>query len=80
MIYGVQIRMARAALNWSVRELAEKSGVSTSTIKRMESEDQVTLRTSVNIRAVKTTFEAAGIEFIGAPDDRPGIRLNRPGG
>jgi hypothetical protein len=23
-------------------------------------------------------FEAAGIEFIGSPDDRPGIRIGRP--
>ena len=25
--------------------------------------------------AIKSALEAAGVEFIGAPDDRPGVRL-----
>ncbi len=27
---------------------------------------------------LKATLEAAGIEFIGTPDDRPGIRIGKP--
>ena len=78
MLSGVQIRMARAALGWSVNNLAHKSEVSGSTIKRMESEEQISLRTSANINAIRSTLEAAGIEFIGTPDDAPGIRLRGP--
>ena len=34
-----QIKAARALLAWSQEELAEKSGVSTPTVKRLESSD-----------------------------------------
>jgi transcriptional regulator with XRE-family HTH domain len=33
---GAQIKMARAYVGWSVRELSELAGVSGSTIKRLE--------------------------------------------
>jgi hypothetical protein len=29
------------------------------------------------LQAIQEAFEAAGIEFIGAPDDGPGVRLRR---
>ena len=74
-IVGSQIRMARAALRWSVSELSEQSRVSISTIKRMELEGELTKVTEANALAVLTTLENAGIEFIGTPDDRPGIRI-----
>ncbi|WP_397579457.1 hypothetical protein [Sphingorhabdus sp.] len=51
--------------------------VSTSTIKRIEAQDGVPSATSANLAALKSAFEAAGIEFIGTPDDAPGIRIYR---
>ena len=36
MISREQMRMARAALNWGVRDLAAKIGVATNTISRYE--------------------------------------------
>ena len=75
MLTGVQIRMARNALRWSVKDLADKSDVSTSTITRAETVDGVPATTRANLLALKKTLEAAGIEFIGSPDDGPGIRL-----
>ena len=36
MIVGAQMRAARAALNWSIENLADKSGVSARTIMRLE--------------------------------------------
>ena len=77
-IVGSQIRMARAALRWSVSELSEQSRVSISTIKRMELEGELTKVTEANALAVLNTLENAGIEFIGSPDDRPGIRIGSP--
>lgn len=74
---GVQIRMARNALRWSVRELADYSTVSTSTITRAEADDGVPASTRANLIALRTALEAAGIEFIGTPDDGPGIRIYR---
>ena len=75
MLTGIQIRMARNALRWSVRELAMASGVSTSTITRAEADNAIPNTTRNNLAALKAALEAAGIEFIGTPDDGPGIRI-----
>ena len=78
MITGSQIRSARSALRWSVEELATRSAVSPRTIKRMEVDNGTPNSTAANIAAIKTALEAAGIEFIGTPTDRPGIRIGAP--
>ena len=76
LINGLQIRCARAALAWSIEQLASESKISVSTIKRMEATDGLPNSTAANIKIIRLTLEAAGIEFIGTPDDRPGIRIN----
>ena len=76
MLTGAQIRAARHGLRWSVVELATNSGVSVSTIKRIEVDDGVPSASARNLVAVKAAIEAAGIEFIGTPDDAPGIRIH----
>jgi transcriptional regulator with XRE-family HTH domain len=63
-ITGAQIRAARAFLNWSVRDLSERCGVSESAISRAEKVDVVPGMQSRNLDAVRSTFEAYGIEFI----------------
>jgi transcriptional regulator with XRE-family HTH domain len=78
MITGSQIRTARFALRWSIQELARRSMVSTSTIKRVEADDGRPSATAANLAALQSTLEAAGIEFIGTPDDGPGIRIRPP--
>jgi len=78
MITGLQIRSARNALRMSVEQLSEVSGVSVRTIKRMESEDGIPNSTRPNLSAIETALTRAGIEFIGTPDDRPGIRITLP--
>ena len=76
MLIGPQIRAARALLGWSAREAAEKSRLSLPTIQRLEQAQGVSAtaqeRTLVDL---KRAFEEAGVEFIGTPDDRPGVRL-----
>lgn len=76
---GIQIRCARVALRLNVEKLSEVSGVSARTIKRIEAEDGISRSTVANLRAIRNALEAAGIEFIGSPDDRPGIRIGKPG-
>ena len=76
MITGLQIRLARTALRWSVKDLADRSGVSVPTIKRFEVSDGIPPSRSSTLHEVRTTLEAAGVEFIGTPDDRPGVRLS----
>ena len=77
MITGLQIRAARAALGWTAVALAAKAGVAMKTIARIEQFDGVPASHSSTLIDVKRAFEAAGIEFIGTPDDAPGIRLRR---
>jgi predicted transcriptional regulator len=78
MIGGCQIRMSRAALRWSIDDLARNSGVGSRTIKRLEALDGVMSANVSTIEKIRSCLEAAGIEFIGAPDDRPGIRIGSP--
>lgn len=76
MITGMQIRMARQALRWSVSYLSDQSGISTSTIKRIEALDGIPISTKANILAIRTALESAGIEFTGTPEHRPGVCIN----
>ena len=77
MLTGGQIRAARAALRWSAQELADAAKVGVQTIKRFEAVDGVPPSRSSTLLDVQHALEAAGIEFIGTPDDGPGIRLRR---
>ncbi len=79
MITGSQIRAARAALGWSTSELARRSGIGLRTAVRFEQIDGVPPSRSSTLGEVQSALEAAGIEFIGTPDDGPGIRLRKPG-
>lgn len=67
-----QSRMARAALQWGVRELADAAQVSTNTITRFERGDELQPRTLATIR---TALEAAGVIFIDQNGNGPGVRL-----
>ncbi len=78
MITGAQIRAARAALNWSASKLAEASGVSQPTVQRFEQTDGIPPSRSSTLHEIKKTLESAGIEFVGTPDDGPGIRIRTP--
>jgi transcriptional regulator with XRE-family HTH domain len=75
MIVGAQIRAGRAALNWSIDELAEKSGVSARTIMRLEAVDGLPPGRTQTLSDVEGALVAGGIQFIGSPEDDPGIRL-----
>ena len=70
-----QIKMARAALGWSIQALSAKSLVSVRTIKRIESENGLATATPGNIRLIVSTLESAGVEFVGSPGEGPGVRL-----
>jgi len=78
MITGVQIRAARGALGWSVKNLSDRSGVATATIVRYEEIVGVPKTRKGNLDLIVNALSQAGIEFIGTPDDRPGIRIGKP--
>ncbi len=77
MLTSAQVRSARHALRLSVAQLSDVSGVSTSTIKRLEADDGMPTSTKTNLAAIKAALESAGIEFVGTPDDGPGIRIHK---
>jgi transcriptional regulator with XRE-family HTH domain len=64
--------MARAAIGWGVRELAEKAGVTANTVTRIENGADAKQST---IDALQRALEAAGIEFTNG--DQPGVRLTK---
>lgn len=67
--------MARAALSWSVKDLAQAARVSTNTIVRCERGEELKARTVADIR---TALEQAGVVFIDGEysgTGGPGVRL-----
>lgn len=80
MITGMQIRAARYALRWTVMELAQAADLSVSSIKRVETNDDVPSISAKSLAGIQAALETAGIEFIGTPSDGPGIRIHaKPG-
>jgi transcriptional regulator with XRE-family HTH domain len=73
-----QLRSARAALRWSINELSEKAGVSSRTIKMVEANEGEPKCRPQTLDKLRVTLEAAGIEFIGTPDQAHGILIHRP--
>ena len=69
MITDAQSRMARAAVRWSVRDLARHAEVSAATVNRFEMGRAEANRATV--AAIERALEAAGVEFL--PDN--GVRL-----
>ena len=74
-IISSQIRAGRGALGWSASHLAEEAGLSLRTVQTAEAEDGHNKIRKSSILAIKATLESAGIEFIGSPDDNPGVRI-----
>ena len=73
---SAQVRMARAALNWTVRDLAAATGLHRNTITNIEvgryAGDPATLA------LIKEVLVRAGVEFIDANGGWPGVRLRKP--
>jgi transcriptional regulator with XRE-family HTH domain len=67
--------MARAALNWTVRKLAEVSGLHRNTITNLEvgryAGDPQTLA------VLEKVLKSAGVEFLDENGGGPGVRLRK---
>lgn len=74
-VTSAQVRMARAALNWTVRDLAEATKLHRNTITNIEvghySGDPQTLE------AIERTLTRAGVEFIDENGGGAGVRLKK---
>ncbi|MFT0891512.1 helix-turn-helix transcriptional regulator [Pseudochelatococcus sp. G4_1912] len=71
-----QCRAARAFLNWTQDTLAERAGISRSTVRGFEGEHHVLHRTT-EAQLVRV-LEDAGICFLNDSRQGPGVRLRRP--
>jgi transcriptional regulator with XRE-family HTH domain len=71
---AIQIRMARAAVGWGVRELAKKAGVTANTVTRIENGADAKQST---MDRLQRALEAAGVEFIDENGGGPGVRLRK---
>ena len=75
MLSSSQIRAARALLGWSGTDLAEKSGVGITTLRRYELQMGIPSANTSVLLTLKETLEKAGIEFTGDPLVNPGVTL-----
>ncbi len=75
MISSAQIRAARALLRWSAADLSKYSGVGTATIQRMEVMEGVPTGNVKTLLALIAALEAAGVKFLGDPENAPGVCL-----
>jgi predicted transcriptional regulator len=75
LITSQQIRAARALLRITVVDLANASGVGIATIKRIEAVNGIPPAHARTLDQISRALSEAGIEFVGTPDDRPGVRI-----
>jgi transcriptional regulator with XRE-family HTH domain len=79
VIIPAQIRAARALLNWSQEDLAQKAEIALSSVRELETERRTS--EAGTIGNVRNAFEEAGVNFVeGTSNNGPGVRLvgNRP--
>ncbi len=70
----VQLKMARAAVGWGVRELARKAGVTANTVTRIENGADAKQST---MDRLQQALESAGVQFIDENGGGPGVRLRK---
>lgn len=75
-----QLRAARGLLRIGQQELAEMSGVSNPTIRRLEAMDGELSGHTSTIRALQAALEAAGVQFIPENGGGAGVRMAKPKG
>ncbi len=69
------MRAARALLGWSAMQLAEKSKVGVTTIRRTEVVDGPVRMIAGNVDAIVRALTAAGIELIPENGGGDGVRM-----
>lgn len=70
-----QVRMARAALNWSLADLSKAAGVHRNTISNFETGRYGGSEEA--LAAIERALESAGVEFIPENGGGAGVRLRK---
>jgi transcriptional regulator with XRE-family HTH domain len=74
-VTSTQVRMARAALNWSVRDLAEAAHIHRNTVSNIETGRYA--GDAATLAAIVGALKRAGVEFIDENGGGPGVRLGK---
>jgi transcriptional regulator with XRE-family HTH domain len=69
---AAQCRMARAALQIGIRDIAKMAKVAPGTISRLEAGEELKPRT---VEAIRHAFEKTGVAFTNG--DEPGVKLRK---
>ena len=72
-----QIKAARALVGWSQGDLADKSGISVPTIKRLEAANGDIGGRAETGDALVVALEKAGVEFIAENGGGAGVRMKK---
>jgi transcriptional regulator with XRE-family HTH domain len=70
-----QSRAARGLLGWSQQDLADKAAVGIATVYQLESGKSAPRRATLTV--IRLALEAAGVIFIDANGEGPGVRLRK---
>jgi len=73
VVTSAQVRMGRAALNWTVRDLANATGLHRNTITNIETGRYA--GGSATLETIAAVLTRAGVEFIDENGGGPGVRL-----
>lgn len=76
LISPAQLRAGRHLAGLSQADIAERTGLSLPTIKRAESERNVSVSDDA-VAAIRAALESAGVEFIAENGGGPGVRLRK---
>ena len=71
LISPAQCRMARALLNWTQPELAERCGLATMTISKFEKDETSTRPEARTLERITSVFEVSGVKFTEAGGAEP---------
>lgn len=72
-----QVKAARALLGWSQDDLAQRSGVSIPTIKRLEASEGDLGGREDTVSRITGTLADAGVIFLQENGEGPGVRLRK---
>lgn len=76
LVTSAQVRMARAALGWTVRDLAEATGLHRNTITNIEVGRYAGEPETLDL--IRRVFSREGVIFIEENGGGAGVRLRRP--
>ena len=72
-----QVRAARMLLRWEQKDLAEASGVSLPSIKRLETQPGPLSAQERTLSELRKALEKAGVEFIPENGGGAGVRMKK---